>query len=86
MQLNRVDKTALFDSQSCSFSQWTMKPDLNLSTSILWPGEDNRTTTTKKEYEHLNQALERSYSGLLILQTEKAAALGDGNIFPEPDS
>ena len=85
MQLNRVDKTALFDSQAWSFSQWTMKPDLNLSTSILWPGKENRTTT-KKEYEHLNQALERSYSGLLILQTEKAAALGDGNIFPEPDS
>ena len=40
----------------------------------------------KKEYEHLNQALERSYSGLLTLQTEKAAALGDRKIFPEPDS
>ena len=40
----------------------------------------------QKEYEHLNQVLERSYSGLLILQTEKAAGLGDRKIFPEPDS
>ena len=73
-----------------------LTPSLDLSHSGPWDqistflpllsGRVKIIEQQQKEYEHLNQALERSYSGLLILQTEKAAALGDRKIFPEPDS